>query len=254
MDISQTVAAVTGGASGLGAACVEEIVARGGRAAILDRDEARGRALAERLGPAAVFAPTDVTDEASVAAALDACVSAHGALTAAVNCAGIAVALKTLGRDGPHPLDTFRTVLDVNLTGSFNVARLAAERMATSEPQGEDGERGVIVHTASVAAFEGQKGQPAYAASKGGIVGVTLPMARDLAALGIRVCTIAPGLFLTPMMESLPEEARTALAQQPLFPRRLGRPQEFGRLACFLIESAYMNGSVVRIDGGIRLP
>lgn len=253
MQLSDTIAIITGGASGLGEACVRRIVSSGGKAAILDLNADRGQALATELGATAIFAKTDVTREDDVAAALDATSVAFGGVNAAVSCAGIAIAAKTVGRDGAHALEAYRKVVDINLTGTFNVARLAAERMQSNTPN-PDGERGVIVNTASVAAFDGQKGQPAYASSKAGVVGLTLPMARDLAGQGIRVNCIAPGLFLTPMMESLPEEAQAALAEQPLFPKRLGQPSEIADLAVFLITSPYMNAATVRLDAGIRLP
>ena len=247
------VALISGGASGLGAASAKAVVAAGGRVVLLDRDGERGVALASELGEAARFAETDVTDEASVQTARDWALSEFGTITAVVNCAGIAIASKTVGRDGAHPLADFQRSIDINLVGSFNVARLAAEAMQDNSPD-QDGQRGVIIHTASVAAFEGQKGQAAYAASKGGIAGMVLPMARDMADQGIRVMAIAPGLFLTPMLEGLPEAAQEALASQPLFPKRLGKPQEFGDMVTTIIRSPYLNGSVIRLDGGIRLP
>lgn len=253
MELTQTAAIVTGGASGLGEACVREIVSAGGRAAILDMNEARGTALAAELGEAAVFLPTDVSSPDDVASALDGTIAAFGRISAAVNCAGIAAAAKTLGRDGAHPQALYDRVIAVNLQGTFNVARLAAERMAHNPPNA-DGETGVIVNFASIAAFDGQKGQAAYAASKGGIVGMTLPMARDLASAGIRVNTVAPGLFLTPMMEGLPDAAREELSRQPLFPKRLGKPSEVARLVRFMIECPYINAETVRLDAGIRLP
>lgn len=252
MDLGETVAIVTGGASGLGAATVREIVARGGKVLIADLNEELGAALAAELGPSALFQRTDVSDEASVTAAVEAA-STLGALSASVNCAGIAIAQRTVGRDGPHNFEDYQRVLSINLAGSFNVGRLAAARMARNAPNA-DGERGVIIHTASIAAFDGQKGQPAYASSKGGVVGMTLPMARDLASLGVRVNSIAPGLFLTPMVASLPEPAQAALAEEPLFPKRLGDPREFAALACFIISCPYLNGETIRIDGGVRLP
>ena len=251
--MDQVVALVSGGASGLGAATTRAIVGAGGKVVMLDRDADKGRALATELGDAARFAEADVTDEGSLQTARDWALSEFGTITAAVSCAGIAVASKTVGRDGAHPLDSFQRSIDINLVGSFNLARLAAEAMQDNAPDA-DGQRGVIIHTASVAAFEGQKGQPAYAASKGGVVGMVLPMARDLAEQGIRVMAIAPGLFLTPMLEGLPEAAQEALAQQPLFPKRLGRPAEFGAMVNTIIASPYLNGSVIRLDGGIRLP
>ncbi len=251
--MDQVVALVSGGASGLGAATTRSIVGAGGKVVMLDRDADKGRALATELGNAVRFAEADVTDEGSLQTARDWALSEFGTITAAVSCAGIAVASKTVGRDGAHPLDSFQRSIDINLVGSFNLARLAAEAMQDNAPDA-DGQRGVIIHTASVAAFEGQKGQPAYAASKGGVVGMVLPMARDLAEQGIRVMAIAPGLFLTPMLEGLPEAAQEALAQQPLFPKRLGRPAEFGAMVNTIIASPYLNGSVIRLDGGIRLP
>ncbi|WP_170433093.1 3-hydroxyacyl-CoA dehydrogenase [Ruegeria arenilitoris] len=253
MKLNETTAIVTGGASGLGEACARRIVENGGRVGILDLNHAGGEALAEELGKAAVFVPTNVTSADDVTVALDVVAAELGRVNAVVNCAGIAIAQKTLGKDGAHPLDDFRKVQEINLIGSFNVARLTAERMQSNTPN-EDGERGVIINTASIAAFDGQKGQSAYAASKGGIASMTLPMARDLAAHGIRVNTMAPGLFLTPMMTSLPEAAQDALAQQPLFPKRLGDPSEIAALACFMIENAYLNASIIRLDGGVRLP
>ncbi len=253
MKIDQTIALVTGGASGLGEATVREIVANGGKVAIADLNEDAGNALSEELGDSALFCKTDVTNEKEVSNILDQGMDAFGAITAAVNFAGIAVAAKTLGKDGPHPLKLYQKVIDINLIGTFNVCRLAAERMQKNSPT-EDGELGAIVNTASVAAYDGQKGQPAYAASKAGIAGLTLPMARDLASYGVRVNTIAPGLFLTPLLSALPEEALQSLEKQPLFPQRLGKPQEIAKLACFMIECAYMNAEVVRLDGGIRLP
>lgn len=253
MKLSDTAAVVTGGASGLGEACVRDIIAGGGRCAIFDLDETKGAALAAELGDAALFCKVDVSDKDSVAAGLDAAETAFGFINAAVNCAGIAIAVKTLGRDGVHPLSSYRKVVDINLVGSFNIARLAAERMQKNAPNA-DGETGVIVNMASVAAFDGQKGQAAYASSKGGIVAMTLPMSRDLASYGIRVNTVAPGLFLTPMMASLPEAAQEALGQQPLMPKRLGKPAELAHLVRFMIENPYINGEVVRLDGGVRLP
>ena len=253
MKIENTVAVVTGGASGLGEAVVRAVLQGGGKAAILDLNEDKGAALAAELGPAALFRKVDVTDEAALTSALEAASAALGAITLSVSCAGIAIAEKTLGRDGPHRLSSFSKVVDINLIGSFNLARLVAERMQHNAPN-EDGERGLIVHTASIAAYEAQKGQPAYGASKGGVVGMVLPMARDLATLGIRVNALAPGLFLTPMLEGLPEEAQEALAKQPLFPKRLGRPSEIGQLVRFMVECPYLNGETIRLDGGIRLP
>lgn len=250
MNLHDTAAIVTGAASGLGAATARAFAQAGARVMIFDRDSEQGGALADELG--AGFARVDVTDEASVRDGVAAAVAQMGRVNALVNCAGIAYAIKTLGRDGAHPLDAFRRTIDVNLVGSFNCIRLASEAMAQNEPD-DEGERGAIVNTASIAAFDGQKGQAAYAASKAGVVGMALPIARDLAQVGIRINTIAPGLFLTPMLMSLPEEAREQLAADVTFPRRLGRPEEYARLALFMVESAYMNGESVRLDGALRM-
>lgn len=250
MELKTTSAVVTGGASGLGEATARHFAENGAHVTILDRDEERGVGVATEIG--GTFVQTDVTDEASVKNAIDTAVDKMGRITAAVNCAGIAFAIKTVGKDGPHPLDMFRKTIDVNLVGSFNVARLAAERMAQNDPE-PDGSRGVIVNTASIAAFDGQKGQAAYSASKGGVVGMTLPMARDLASVGIRVCTIAPGIFLTPMLMSLSEEVRAQLAADVPNPPRLGDPREYGRLAGFIVEMGYLNGEVIRLDGALRM-
>lgn len=250
MRLQDTAAIVTGGASGLGEATARFFAQSGAQVTILDRDGNRGPKLADEIG--GHYAPTDVTDEGSVSAAIDLAETRMGRITAAVNCAGIVCGIKTHGRWGPHPLDDYRRTIDVNLTGSFNVARLAAARMAGNAPDA-DGARGVIVNTASIAAFDGQKGQVAYAASKGGIVGMTLPMARDLAGQGIRVMTIAPGIFLTPMMAGLPDEVQAQLAADVPYPARLGDPAEFGRLAGFIVEMNYLNGEVIRIDGGLRM-
>ncbi|MCC5999268.1 MAG: SDR family NAD(P)-dependent oxidoreductase [Pararhodobacter sp.] len=250
MDITQTAAIVTGGASGLGAATARELAAAGAKVTLFDRDRARGEELAAEIG--ATFAEVDVTDEASIKAGIAAAVKAMGKVNALVNCAGIAYAIKTVGRDGAHPLDAYRRTIDVNLVGTFNCIRLVSEVMAGNEANA-DGERGAIVNTASIAAFDGQKGQVAYAASKAGVVGMALPIARDLASLGIRVNTIAPGIFLTPMLMTLSEEARTALAADVTFPKRLGQPEEYGKLARFMIECAYLNAESIRIDGALRM-
>jgi 3-hydroxyacyl-CoA dehydrogenase/3-hydroxy-2-methylbutyryl-CoA dehydrogenase len=253
MDIKGSVCVVTGGASGLGEATVRILISKGAKVGILDMNVQAGEALAAEFPGNAVFAKTDVTNEQDVSAALDAIERAFGTVSCALNFAGIAVATKTLGRDGPHPLDSYQKVIDINLVGTFNVNRLASERMQKNTPNA-DGELGVIVNTASIAAYDGQKGQVAYAASKGGVVGMTLPMARDLASYGVRVNTIAPGLIMTPMLAGLPLDAQEALAKQPLFPKRLGRPDEIARLACFMIECPYINAETVRLDAGIRLP
>jgi len=250
MHIDQTAAIITGAASGLGEATARHFRARGARVTMLDRDAARGRAVADEIG--AQFIETDVTDEPSVQAAIATALKAMGRITAAINCAGIATGARTLGRDGPHPLDAFRRAIDINLVGSFNVARLAAAEIAKNDPA-PDGTRGVIVNTASIAAFDGQKGQTAYAASKGGIVGMTLPMARDLTREGIRVMAIAPGIFGTPMLRGLPQEVQDDLAAGVPFPKRLGDPDEFAALARFIVECDYLNGEVIRLDGALRM-
>jgi 3-hydroxyacyl-CoA dehydrogenase / 3-hydroxy-2-methylbutyryl-CoA dehydrogenase len=240
-------ALVAGGASGLGEATARELVGRGAQVTIADLNDERGRPLADKLGGA--FVKTDVTEEAEVKAAVE----AAGELRLAVSCAGVGWAERTVTKEGPAALQPFETVVRVNLIGTFNVLRLAAAAMAANEPGGE-GERGVIVMTASIAAFDGQIGQTAYAASKGGVVGLTLPAARDLARHGIRVCTIAPGLFDTPLLAGLPEDARRALGEQIPFPSRLGRPDEYARLACHIAENAMLNGEVLRLDGALRMP
>ena len=250
MQLSATKAIITGGASGLGEATARHFRSLGAEVTLLDRDAERGEAVAAEIG--AHFAQTDVTDEASVAAAIDAATSAMGGLTAAINCAGIAPPAKTLGRDGPHPLALYQSVIDINLVGSFNVARLAAAAMAKGAPD-TGGERGVIINTASIAGFEGQKGQVAYASSKGGILGMVLPMARDLARDNIRVMAIAPGIFATPMLKGLPQDVQDALAKDVTCPQRLGDPLEYAKLAAFIVESGYLNGTSIRIDGALRM-
>lgn len=253
MEIQGTGALVTGGASGLGAATARELVAAGARVALLDLPGSEGEKLAAEIGSAAIFCPTDVTRADQVEAAVDRAVDRFGELHIAVSCAGIGWAQRTCTKEGPHPLEPFRRVIEVNLIGTFNATRLAADRMAKNEPSAT-GERGVIVHTASVAAFEGQIGQVAYSASKGGIVGMTLPIARDLASLGIRVVTIAPGLFDTPLLAGLPDPAREALAANIPFPRRLGQPPEFAALVRGIVENPMLNGLTIRLDGALRMP
>ncbi len=250
MQLSTTAAIITGGASGLGEATARYFAENGAQVTILDRDAERGPQVASEIG--GHFAQTDVTDEASVAAAVALGVEKMGKITATVNCAGIAYGIKTVGKDGPHPLDAFQRTIDINLVGTFNVSRLASVEMAKNKPE-SDGARGVIVNTASVAAFDGQKGQAAYSASKGGVVGMTLPMARDLASSGIRVMTIAPGIFMTPMLAGLPEEVQQQLAADVPNPARLGDPREYGRLAGFIVEMGYLNGEVIRVDGALRM-
>ena len=251
MKIEGSVALVTGGASGLGEATVRQLVSQGGRVVIVDLNEERGQALSTELGDVATFVRADVTNAEEVQTAIDQATS-MGTLRVAISCAGIGMAMRTVGRDGtPHDFGIFQTVVSVNLFGTFNILRLAASAMASNEP--EDGERGVVVNTASVAAFDGQIGQVAYSASKGGIVGMTLPAARDLSKAQIRVVTIAPGTFDTPLLGMLPEDMRAALAATIPHPSRLGRPQEFGALACHIVENSYINGEVIRLDGAIRM-
>ncbi len=252
MELRTVTAVVTGGASGLGRATVERIVKAGGRAAVLDLPASKGADLAAALGGNAVFTPADVTSGDQVAAALAEARRRFGGFNVLVNCAGIGTAAKTVSKGNPARLEDFTRVINVNLIGHFNAIRLAAAIMAQNAP-GADGERGVIVNTASVAAWDGQIGQAAYSASKGGIVGMTLPIARDLSELGIRVCTIAPGIFETPLLGTLPEPVRQSLAKQVPFPQRLGRPDEYAALACHIIENGMLNGETIRLDGGIRM-
>ena len=252
MRIQGSTTVVTGGASGLGRATAERLREGGGNVVLLDLARSAGREVAAGLGDGALFAACDVTAADEVAAGLEAAVQRFGAIQALVNCAGIGTAEKTFGRRGPADLAAFTRVIQVNLIGTFNCIRLAAAHMAKNAPTA-DGERGVVVNTASVAAFDGQIGQAAYSASKGGIVGMTLPIARDLAELGIRVCTIAPGLFDTPLLAGLPESARASLGKQVPFPPRLGRPAEYAALAAHIIENAMLNGEVIRLDGAIRM-
>ena len=252
MRVQDAIAFVTGGASGLGEATVRTIVDGGGKAAIVDRPSSKGEALAAELGERALFAPADVTSEAEVQAAIDAAAKKFGTINVVVNCAGIGTANRTVTKAGPFPLDLFEITIKVNLIGTFNVIRLTAQKMSSNE-RNEEGERGVIVNTASVAAFDGQIGQAAYAASKGGVVGMTLPIARDLASLGIRVCTIAPGTFDTPMLAMAPDAIRQGLAAQIPFPSRLGRPAEFAALARHIVENSMLNGETIRLDGAIRM-
>lgn len=250
MDISGTSAIVTGGASGLGAATVRALAAAGSSVTILDLSEEQGHALADELGDGTLFVRTDVTSAEQVATALEA---TEGPLRIAVNCAGIGSAGRTIDRDGaPGSLESFRTVIEVNLVGTFNVITQAASMMAATDPL-EHGERGVIVNTASIAAFEGQIGQAAYSASKGGIVGMTLPIARDLSSVGIRVNTIAPGIIDTPLLAGLKEEFRVALAAGVPFPKRLGTPEDYASLVLAIVGNGYLNGETVRLDGALRM-
>jgi NAD(P)-dependent dehydrogenase (short-subunit alcohol dehydrogenase family) len=251
MKLDGSVVLVTGGASGLGAATARRLVAGGAKAVIVDRDEARGHSFAHEIG--ATFVKADVTDPGQIGEAI-AAATKLGTLRVAVSCAGVGWTSRTIDRTGkPHDLEMFRTVIGVNLIGTFNVLRLAAAAMATNEAL-DHGERGVIVNTASVAAFDGQIGQIAYAASKAGVAGMTLPAARDLAPAGIRVVTIAPGIFDTPMLAALPDDRRAALATDVVFPKRLGDPAEYGALVATIVETGYLNGETIRLDGGIRMP
>lgn len=250
MDITTTKAIVTGGASGLGEGCARALAASGATVTIFDRDTKRGPIVAKDIG--GFFAEVNVTDETSVKQAIAQAKTDMGNITACVNCAGIVTGASTLGRSGPFPLADFQRTIDINLVGSFNVARLAAEAMAENTPN-EDGECGVIVNTASVAAFDGQRGQAAYAASKAGIAGLSLPMARDLGRAGIRVMAVAPGIFMTPMLESLGDDIIAGLSKDVVHPKRLGTAHEFARLVQFIIEHPYLNGEVIRLDGGLRM-
>jgi 3-hydroxyacyl-CoA dehydrogenase / 3-hydroxy-2-methylbutyryl-CoA dehydrogenase len=252
MELKAVSAVVTGGASGLGRATAAHLVAAGGRVAILDRPGSPGADVARALGAAAVFTSADVTSGDEVEAALKTAHERLGAINVLVNCAGVGTAMKTFGRSGPAKLEEFSRVIQINLIGTFNCIRLAAALMAKNAP-GADGERGVIINTASVAAFDGQIGQAAYSASKAGVVGMTLPIARDLAELGIRVMTIAPGIFETPMLATLPEPARISLGKQVPFPQRLGRPEEYAALAAHIIENVMLNAETIRLDGAIRM-
>ena len=252
MNITGRTFIVTGGASGLGRAAAEAIVNAGGTVVLLDVNAEVGAAAELSIGPQVRFAQADVTSEEQVKAAIDLAVSTYGNLYGVVNAAGIGPAAKVLGKNGPHSLELFEKTVRVNLVGTFNVIRLAAAVMAQNAPL-ETGERGVIINTASIAAFDGQIGQPAYAASKGGIVALTLPVAREFAATGIRCVTIAPGIFDTPLLAALPEAARVSLGQQVPFPSRLGRPTEYAALARHIIENEMINGEVIRIDGSLRM-
>jgi len=250
MNISGQTAIVTGGGSGLGEATARALAAKGARVAILDIGLERAEAVAKSIGGFA--ASCDVSNAESVETAIDKAFQALGTARILVNCAGIAIGMKTVGKDGPHPLDAFRKVVEVNLIGSFNMIRLFADRAAKLEPLG-GGERGVVINTASVAAYDGQIGQAAYSASKGGVVGMTLPVARDLARSGIRVMTIAPGIFETPMMAGMPQEVQDSLGAAVPFPSRLGKPSEYAALAVHIVENQMLNGETIRLDGAIRM-
>jgi NAD(P)-dependent dehydrogenase (short-subunit alcohol dehydrogenase family) len=253
MQVAGKVAVVTGGASGIGQAVVNAFIERGGRVAIFDLNEAAGQAMAKGIGSNAIFEKVNVADEPSVVAAITRTMASLGAIHVCVNCAGIGSAHKTFGKDGPFPLAAWDKTIAVNLTGTFNVARLCAQQMAKNEPLDSNGSRGAIVNIASVAAYDGQIGQVAYSASKAGIAGMTLPMARDLSGIGIRVNTIAPGLIETPLLGALPAEVLDALAKSVLYPKRLGRPTEIAHLALAIVENDYINGECIRVDGGIRM-
>jgi len=251
MKLASAAAIVTGGGSGLGKATAEAFAAKGARVAVLDRNAEAAESVAKAIGGLALAG--DVADSASAEAALARAAAAHGPARILVNCAGIGVAKRVVGRDGPQPLGDFETVIRVNLIGTFNMIRLFAAAASRLEPL-EDGERGIVVNTASVAAYEGQIGQAAYSASKGGVVAMTLPIARELAQFGVRVNSIAPGLFLTPMLLGLPQEAQDSLGRSVPYPARLGDPTEYAALAAFIVENPYLNGETIRIDGALRLP
>ena len=251
MNIEGAGALVSGGASGLGAATVRRLHEDGAVVTIADVNPEKGEALAAELG--VPFVQCDVREEAEVQAAVDKAAEAPGGLRIAVSCAGTGIPIKVASSRGPHPLEAFKVILDINLVGTFNLMRLAAFNMLSENERSDEGERGVLINTASVAAFDGQVGQIAYSATKGGVVGMTLPAARDLADKGIRVCTIAPGLFDTPLLGALPEDARTSLGKQVPFPSRLGRPAEYADLAAHIVENAMLNGETIRLDGAIRM-
>ena len=252
MEIKDKIAVITGGASGLGAATAERLHGMGAKILIMDMNKAKGEELCHTLRTNVVFAHTNVTETIQVQAAINLAMEKFGKIDICVNCAGTGMAMKIVGRDGPHDLNTFIRILMINLVGTFDTARLAAYHMQNNEPN-EDGERGVIINTASVAAWDGQIGQAAYSASKGGIVSMTLTIARDMARSGVRCCTIAPGLFDTPLMAIMPEEQKLALGAQVPFPKRLGRAVEFAMMAQQIIENSYLNGETIRLDGAIRM-
>ena len=253
MDIENKVAVITGGASGLGRATAERLLSLGGKVALLDLNEDLAKATAEELGANARAYTVNVTDDASVTAAVDAVANDFGAIHINVNCAGIGAAARTVGRDGALDINKFNFIIQVNLIGTFSTLSKCAAVMAKNDPTNEDGERGVVINTASVAAFDGQIGQAAYSASKAGVAGMTLPIARDLSRQGVRVCTIAPGIFLTPMMLGAPDAVRDPLIEMVQFPKRLGEAPEFALLSQQIIENPYLNGETIRLDGGIRM-
>jgi NAD(P)-dependent dehydrogenase (short-subunit alcohol dehydrogenase family) len=252
MNLKDAVAVITGGGSGLGEATAREFAAGGARIVVLDLPNSPGPKVAESFGEKGLFVSADVVSADAIEAAIAEATKRFGTIHIAVNCAGIGRAQRTLSKDGAHSLDLFSKVVQINLVGTFNVIRLAAQQMSKN-PAGPDGERGVIINTASIAAYDGQIGQAAYSASKGGVVGMTLPIARDLASFGIRVCTIAPGTFDTPMLATLPEPARKALGAQVPFPARLGRPSEYAALARHIVENEMLNGETIRLDGALRM-
>jgi 3-hydroxyacyl-CoA dehydrogenase / 3-hydroxy-2-methylbutyryl-CoA dehydrogenase len=253
MEIRDKVALVTGGASGLGEATVRNLIQQGAKVVILDLNVERGQVLVTELGKEQVlFAKTDVTSEEQVMDVINQAIKTFGQIDICINCAGIGAGIKTIGKEGAHPLDAFKKVININLIGTFNVLRLCAEKMQHNTPNSE-GERGVIINTASVAAFDGQVGQVAYSASKGAIVGMTLPIARDLSRSGIRCVTIAPGLFHTPLFDTLPKESYDSLCAQVPFPSRLGKPSEYGKMVQSIIENPMLNGETIRLDGAIRM-
>ena len=252
MDLANAKAVISGGASGLGFATAERVIAAGGQVVLMDVNEEMGAASVAKLGDRAIFVSTDVSNEDAVKGSIQTAKEFMGGITLAVNCAGIATAGRTLGRDGTWPAETFNRVIQINLVGSYNVTKEAAAVMQLNEPNAE-GERGVVISTASVAAFEGQIGQAAYSASKGGVVGMMLPLAREFAQFGIRVNTIAPGIFMTPMLAGMPEEVQDSLGKQIPFPPRLGRPEEYADTAAFIYGNPVVNGETIRIDGAIRM-
>ena len=252
MQLDQVKAIVTGGASGLGFAVAKHLVAHGSKVALLDVNDDKGHTAAQQLGAAASYFRADVTDESGVAATLKDAQTKLGGLNTVISCAGVLGAGRVLGKEGPMPLKTFATTVAVNLIGSFNVAKAAVDLMQHNAP-GEDGERGVIVNTASIAAYEGQIGQAAYSASKGGVIAMTLPMAREFARIGVRVMTIAPGVFHTPMVDGMPEAVYQSLCAQVPYPSRLGKPEEYADTVAFILQNRYLNGETIRIDGAIRL-
>ena len=252
MQLQHVKAVVTGGVSGLGFAVAKHLIANGGSVALLDINDEKGAAAVAELGGKASYHRTDVVSEDGVTATLKQASERLDGLNTAINCAGILGAGRVLGKEGPMPLKTFQTTVMVNLIGSFNVAKAAASLMQTNAP-GDDGERGVIVNTASIAAYEGQIGQAAYSASKGGVIGMTLPMAREFARIGVRVMTVAPGVFHTPMVDGMPQNVYDSLCAQVPYPSRLGTPEEFASTVAFILQNRYLNGSVIRVDGAIRL-